>query len=110
VLPPGDEGAEGVVPQSLAVLGAQGAAQFEGGQSFASGVEFPGRLGYGAGAEAVGIAQAGDPAVQYWQRPLGGRCDCLCDIGGHGRLLDADLEQCGVVQREPPEPEGAGGD
>ena len=63
VLPPGDEGAEGVLPQSLAVFGAEGAAQFEGGQSLADGVEFPGRLGYGAGAEPAGIAQAGDPAV-----------------------------------------------
>ena len=32
-------------------------------QSYAGGVEFPGRFGYGAAAEAAGVGQAGDPAV-----------------------------------------------
>src|SRR5262249_48507933 len=70
-------------------------------------VEFPGGVSYGAGAEAAGVAEAGDAPVQCGQRALGGRGDGLGDVGGHGGLLDADLEQCRVVEGEPPEPEGA---
>ncbi len=47
VLPPGDQSAESVVPQPLAVLGADDTAQLEGGQSLAGRVEFPGRFTIG---------------------------------------------------------------
>src|SRR6516164_8621295 len=92
VPPSGDEGAESVVPQPVAVFGVDDPPQFQGGESFASGVEFPGGLGYGAGAEAAIVAEAGDAAAQRGQRPCGGWSDYLCDLTGNGGLLDADPE------------------
>ena len=94
-----DKGSEGVAPDRCLLAVVDDAAELDGCQSFANGVELAGSSLNGAPAEEPSLCQALDPRLQAGHRG-GGWPRLASELRCRNRLLDSKPEERGVLECE----------